>query len=210
MSKAPAVTLVDTGMGNLRSVSRALVRAGADVQVTDAPSAIEAAERLVVPGQGGFSECASALAGGLGDAISAYIATGRPYFGICLGMQILFDSSEEAPGASGLGIVKGSVQRLDPGADPDEPGRRLKVPHMGWNQVSGAHPLLPSGEWFYFVHSYHCVPDDPALTIGVAEYGQSICAAVARDNIFACQFHPEKSQHAGAAMLRRFVEGTWS
>ncbi len=210
MTGARAVTVVDTGMGNLRSVARALVRAGADVQVTDAAPRVRDAERLVVPGQGGFAECAQALAGGLGGAIEAYIATGRPYFGICLGMQILFGSSEEAPGVSGLGILEGHVERLAPGLDPDEHGRRLKVPHMGWNEVVSEHPALPARDWFYFVHSYHCVPDDPRLTVAVAEYGPSICAAVASENIFACQFHPEKSQHAGAAMLTRFVEGRWS
>ena len=210
MTGARAVTVVDTGMGNLRSVARALARAGAEVRVTSASAEVHRAERLVVPGQGGFAECAEALSGGLGEAIAAYIATGRPYLGICLGMQILFDSSEEAPGAVGLGILDGRVERIAPGSDPDEPGRRLKVPHMGWNEVLSEHPLLPPRDWFYFVHSYHCVPRDPNLTVGVAEYGGSICAAVASDNVFACQFHPEKSQGAGAALLTRFVEGTWS
>ena len=206
----PRVCLVDTGMGNLRSVERALTRAGALVSSTREPSEVRGAERLVVPGQGGFGECARALADGLGEVIREHIASGRPYLGICLGMQILFESSEEAPGAAGLGLFRGDVQRLTPGVDPDDPERRLKVPHMGWNQVRGEHPLLPDGEWFYFVHSYRCVPADEGLAVGASDYGQSVCAAVARDNVFACQFHPEKSQRAGALLLERFVEDRWS
>ncbi|MBX3276078.1 MAG: imidazole glycerol phosphate synthase subunit HisH [Sandaracinaceae bacterium] len=207
---APRVLVADTSMGNLRSVARALERAGAHVAVTDDPDALRAAPRLVVPGQGGFGECALAFSRGLGDAVREHIASGRPYLGICLGMQVLFEASAEAPGARGLGLFAGTVERLAAAPDPDDPRRRLKVPHMGWNEVEGRHPLLPEREWFYFVHSYACVPRDPALRVGETDYGQPICAAVARENVFACQFHPEKSQRAGARLLERFLERRWS
>ncbi len=204
---APRVLVADTGMGNLRSVARALERAGAAVSVTADPDALRGAPRLVVPGQGGFGECARALDSGLGEAVREHVDAGRPYLGICLGMQILFASSAEAPGARGLSILPGTVERLESGPDPDDPTRRLKIPHMGWNEVVGRHPLLPAREWFYFVHSFCCVPDEEALWVGEADYGQRVCAAVARENVFACQFHPEKSQHAGARLLERFLAG---
>ncbi len=207
---APRVLVADTGMGNLRSVARALERAGAEVSVTADPEALARAPRLVVPGQGGFGECALALRGGLGEAVREHVASGRPYLGICLGMQILFESSAEAPGAPGLGLFPGTVERLAAAPDPDDPARRLKIPHMGWNEVVGRHPLLPAREWFYFVHSFCCVPSDAAIVVGEAEYGQPVCAAVARENVFACQFHPEKSQRAGARLLEGFLGAAWS
>lgn len=204
------VRVLDTGMGNLRSVARALERAGADVAVITDPDLVRGAPRLVVPGQGSFGDCARALAaGGLGEAICEHIGSGRPYLGICLGMQMLFEGSDEAEGR-GLGLFEGRVVALEGGADPADPARRLKVPHMGWNEVDGAHPLLPEREWFYFVHSFVCAPDDPGVTVGEAAHGQRFCAAVARENLFACQFHPEKSQRAGASLLERFLEGAWS
>lgn len=210
MSDTAGLCVVDMGMGNLRSVMRALARAGVQATLTGDPEAVRAADRVVVPGQGGFGGCAQALRGGLGDALREHIAAGRPYLGICLGMQVLFESSEEAPGEAGLGVFEGAVKRVVPGDDPDEPGRRLKVPHMGWNQVRGRHALLPELEWFYFVHSFACVPRDAELTVGEADYGVPICAAVARDNVFACQFHPEKSQRAGERLLSQFLEAKWS
>jgi len=209
MSEA-RVCVLDMGMGNLRSVARALARAGGAPEITADPAAARGFDRLVVPGQGAFRDCAAALSGPLGEVIREHIAAERPYLGICLGMQALFESSAEAPGAAGLGIFAGTVDRLEPGEDPDEPGRRLKVPHMGWNQVEGSHPLLPERDWFYFVHSYACVPADPPIVVGRAQYGGPVCAAVARGHVFACQFHPEKSQRAGAALLERFLEGRWS
>jgi glutamine amidotransferase len=202
------VLLVDTSMGNLRSVARALERAGAEVEVSGDPDRVRASDRIVVPGQGAFGDGAKALADGLGAVIAEHIARDRPYLGICLGMQLLFDASEEAPGARGLGVLAGTVRRFGGDlVDPDEPARRLKVPHMGWNVVDGA----GNGEWFYFVHSYYCDPTDAALIAGRASYGAPFCAAIARGAMFACQFHPEKSQRAGAALLARFVEGrSWS
>lgn len=203
------VVLVDTSMGNLRSVARALDRAGAEVTLSADPEAVRGADRVVVPGQGHFRDCAKALAGGLGEALRAHVDAGRPYLGICLGMQILFERSEEAEDVAGLGLFPGAVRRFaDDLVDTD--GRALKVPHMGWNVVRGAHPLLDPEAWLYFVHSYHCVPADPSLTVGTAEYGAPFCAAIAKDNVFACQFHPEKSQRAGARVLERFLEDAWS
>jgi len=207
---AARVCVLDMGMGNLRSVARALARAGGEPEITADPEVARGYDRLVVPGQGAFRDCAAALSGPLGDVIREHIAAERPYLGICLGMQALFESSAEAPGAAGLGVFEGTVDLLAPGDDPDEPGRRLKVPHMGWNEVDGAHPLLPERDWFYFVHSYACVPADPSIVVGTAQYGGPVCAAVARGHVFACQFHPEKSQRAGAALLERFLEGRWS
>ncbi|MEQ8461257.1 MAG: imidazole glycerol phosphate synthase subunit HisH [Sandaracinaceae bacterium] len=203
------VVLVDTSMGNLRSVARALDRAGAEITLSADPEAVRGADRVVVPGQGHFRDCAKALAGGLGEALRAHVDAGRPYLGICLGMQILFERSEEAEDVAGLGLFPGAVRRFaDDLVDTD--GRALKVPHMGWNVVRGAHPLLDPEAWLYFVHSYHCVPADPSLTVGTAEYGAPFCAAIAKDNVFACQFHPEKSQRAGARVLERFLEDAWS
>ncbi len=207
----PSVLVVDTSMGNLRSVARALARAGAEVEVSADPERVRAADRVVVPGQGAFGDCARALDAGLRDALAEHLARDRPYLGICLGMQILFGESEEAPGARGLGVFAGTVRRFDRDLrDPRDPERRLKVPHMGWNEVEGAHPLLPARAWFYFVHSYWCEPSDRELAVGTSEHGRPFCAAVARGATFACPFHPEKSQRAGAALLSRFVEGSWS
>jgi glutamine amidotransferase len=206
-----AILVVDTSMGNLRSVARALTRAGAEVEVSGDPERVRRADRLVVPGQGAFGDCARALDAGLREVLAEHVAKDRPYLGICLGMQVLFASSEEAPGAQGLGLFPGAVRRFASDLrDPDDPSRRLKVPHMGWNEVEGRHPLLPPRDHFYFVHSYHCVVDDPSLVVGTAEYGHPFCAAVARGALFACQFHPEKSQAAGARLLARFVEDAWS
>ena len=197
------VVIVDLGMGNLRSVARALERAGGRVTVSSDPDVVATAPRLVVPGQGHFADCARAMDGAMGEACRAHIVSGRPYLGLCLGMQILFDESEEAPGARGLGVFAGRVVRF---ADDTilADGTRRKIPHMGWNVVEGARF---EDDWFYFVHSFHCVPNDPSIVIGVSEYGERVCAAVARDNVMACQFHPEKSSSAGARVLERFLAG---
>jgi len=209
---ASDVLVVDLGLGNLRSVLRALERAGARPELSADPDRVVGAARLVVPGQGAFGDCAVALGRGLGEAIARAIARGTPYFGICLGMQLLFETSEEAPGARGLGLVAGRVVRFESGTRDPETDEVLKVPHMGWNEVRAEHPLLPARAYFYFVHSYHCVPDAAARAwvVGTATYGVELCAAVARDNVLACQFHPEKSQEDGHRLLCRFVEGRWS
>ncbi|HXU61002.1 MAG TPA: imidazole glycerol phosphate synthase subunit HisH [Polyangia bacterium] len=198
------IVVADLGSGNLRSVEKALAAVGADVQVSADPDAIARADRLVVPGQGAFGACAVALnqgGGAMRQALKAFIATQRPYFGICIGMQLLFEASEENPGAQGLGVLPGQVRRF-----AGHPG--LKVPHMGWNQTRrgpAAADGVPDGAFFYFVHSYYpdpARPEDVALT---SEHGAPFCAAVARGPLFATQFHPEKSQAAGLALLRRFA-----
>ncbi len=207
MLSSHAVVIADLGVGNLRSVARAVQRAGGDVTITADPDALLRAGRVIVPGQGAFRDCGVALERGFGEALRSVIAKGNPYLGLCLGMQLLFDESEEAEGARGLGHFPGRVVKFATDMR-DALGNRLKVPQMGWNAVSGSHPLLAQEPaWFYFVHSYYCVPEDPSVVVGTAEYGKPYCVAVARDNVFACQFHPEKSQEEGHRLLQRFVGG---
>lgn len=208
--KGGRVAIVDLGLGNLHSVAKAFERAGASPELSADPDVLLGADRLVLPGQGAFKECAQALAGEIGDAVRAWIDSGRPYLGICLGMQALFESSEEAPGAKGLGIFPGEVQRF--GRDlSDADGNPLKVPHIGWNQIDSVHPVFENGEWYYFVHSYYCVPRDESLIAATTDYGGPFCSAIARDNVLACQFHPEKSQHAGARVISHFLgDISWS
>jgi glutamine amidotransferase len=207
------IVVCDVGLGNLRSVERALLevaRAGKDhIEVTSDPTRVALADRLVMPGQGGFGDCARALGGGLGDAVRAHFAAQRPYLGICLGLQILFGSSQEAPGCAGLGVLEGSVRRLEDGVETPS-GAPLKIPHIGWNiaePTSNASEmqLLRGSEYFYFVHSFAVVPEDTRVIAGTTEYGSRFASAVAYENVFACQFHPEKSQHAGLALLSRFL-----
>jgi glutamine amidotransferase len=209
------IVIVDVGLGNLRSVERALTRAADDaralasVAITRDPDAIARADKVVVPGQGAFRDCARALSGNgfeLGEAVLESIRRGTPYLGICLGMQVLFASSEEAPGCGGLGIFEGDVARL-PDRAPN--GETLKIPHIGWNTADtrlGSGALLPAEPtYFYFVHSYAVRPRDPALVAATTDYGSPFVSAVAKDNVLAVQFHPEKSQEAGLALLARFV-----
>jgi len=204
----PRIAVADTGSGNLRSVEKALARAGADVLVTSDADALARADKIVVPGQGAFGGVVAGLArngGALRQAVLGAIRSGKPYLGICLGLQVLFESSEEDPTCEGLGVLPGVVRHFAPAPD-------LKIPHMGWNRTLRAQvepsPVLrafPDGTYFYFVHSYFAVPartEDVALT---SDHGIPFCAAVARDNLFACQFHPEKSQGAGLALLSAFV-----
>ncbi len=200
------LAIVDLELGNLHSVRTAFERAGVTPSLVTTPEEVRAASRLVVPGQGAIAQCSAALKkDGLGEALLEKIRGGTPYLGICLGMQALFEESEESPGAPGLGLFEGRVVRFGAGMKSPE-GARLKVPHMGWNAVAASHPFMDDGAHYYFVHSYHCVPVDDSIIVGRAEYGVSVCAAVAKDNVFACQFHPEKSQHAGARLIRRFLE----
>jgi imidazole glycerol-phosphate synthase subunit HisH len=207
------VVVCDVGIGNLRSVERALLEACSlagrhdDVEVTRDPSRVASADRLVMPGQGGFGDCARALGAGMGDAVRAHLAAERPYLGICLGLQVLFESSEEAPGCGGLGVLPGRVVKLEDGTDPLT-GSSLKIPHTGWNvadPTSNAGLLSGRPEHFYFVHSYVVAPSDPAVVAATTDYGQRFVSAVAFKNVFACQFHPEKSQRAGLALLERFL-----
>lgn len=204
------VAIVDLGLGNLHSVAKAFERAGATPTLSADPEVLLRADRLVMPGQGAFKECAHALAGELGDVVRAWIDSGRPYLGICLGMQALFESSEEAPGEEGLGLFRGTVQRFATDL-VDREGRALKVPHIGWNQIESNHPVFEDGQWYYFVHSYYCVPEDESLVAATTDYGGPFCSALAKDNVLACQFHPEKSQRAGARLIAHFLgDVSWS
>jgi glutamine amidotransferase len=208
------VVVVDVGLGNLRSVERALVRAASDagidvrVRVTPDADAIARADKVVVPGQGAFRDCARALGDGrgLGDAIRASIASGKPYLGICLGLQVLFETSDEASGCAGLAVLAGDVVRLP---DRDASGAQVKIPHIGWNTVepgAAATSVLPRDpSWFYFVHSFAVRPRDPSVIAATTAYGATFVSAVAKDNVLAVQFHPEKSQGAGLALLTRFL-----
>ena len=196
------IAVLDVCSGNLRSVERALAHVGASVVVTRDPAVVRTADKLVVPGQGAFGVFMKGLADrGLGDVLRERIAAGTPYLGICLGLQVLFEHSEEGD-CAGLGVLRGEVTRLRP-HDP-----RLKIPHMGWNPVRAKRPVpgLADGAYVYFVHSYRVVPADPSITALEADHGEPFCAAIQSNNLLACQFHPEKSQGVGLAMLRAFVE----
>ncbi len=196
------IAVVDVCLGNLRSVERALEHVGAEVVVTRDPETVRRADKIVVPGQGAFGVFMRGLAErGLGEALRASIAAGTPYLGICLGLQVLFEHSEEGD-VAGLGLLRGKVVRFRP-TDPT-----LKVPHMGWNRVTAKQPVpgLADGAYVYFVHSYFVVPADPSIVALEATHGQTFCAAIRSANLFACQFHPEKSQAVGLGMLRAFAE----
>ena len=195
------IAIIDYGMGNLRSVTNAFRRLGADIAVTRDESVIRGAHALVLPGVGAFGKCVENLKNfGLFDLLKGQIAEGKPYLGICLGMQILLESSEETPGIAGLGVIKGRVVRFR-GA--------MKIPHMGWNSVEVVKPSeifdsIPSGSYFYFVHSYFPEPEE-SVSATVTDYGVRFTSSLQKANIFACQFHPEKSQAIGLRLLGNFV-----
>ena len=199
----PEIVVVDYDAGNLRSVQRALEAVGQRPVVTSDPRDVDRAEALVLPGVGSAQDCMRKLdARGLVQPLKDYAASGRPFLGVCVGLQLLFDCSEEGGGVECLGIVPGKVRRF-----PNAPG--LKVPQIGWNAVSfrRSHPLLqdiPDGSYFYFVHSYYADPDEPEITIGAADYGVDFTAIVARDNVLATQFHPEKSADRGLRIYANF------
>lgn len=200
-----SLAILDLGLGNLHSVARAFERVGARPEVTLDPDRVRQMDRIVVPGQGAFRRCMTALEGGLGEALLEHIGRGKPYLGLCLGMQALLESSEEAPGVPGLGVFDGAVLRFAGDLRGDD-GRPLKVPQIGWNRIESRSPSFEDGAWFYFVHSYYCAPTDPEVVVATADYGGPYCVAVERENVLACQFHPEKSHHAGARLLSRFLE----
>jgi glutamine amidotransferase len=205
------IAVVDYGMGNLRSVAKALafVAPDEDVHVTADPAAIRRAERVVLPGQSAMPDSMRCLdATGLRDVVLE-VMRDRPFLGVCLGLQMLFDTSEEGPTAC-LGVIPGRVVRFRDEAMRLPGGERLKVPHMGWSpvQATRAHPLwtgIEPGERFYFAHSYHPAPADLAATAATADYPAPFTCAIARANIFAVQFHPEKSHRAGLRLLANFV-----
>jgi len=205
----PLITMIDYGGSNLRSAHKALEAAGARVRVTDDPAIVRAAARLVLPGVGAFGAGMAALrARGLAEATVDAVAAGATLLGICLGMQFLFDESEEMGRHAGLGLLAGRVVRFPVGLAHD--GRRLKVPHVGWNEIEPAGaPLLLNGigqaAHAYFVHSFYCAPADAADVLAYADYGGRFAAIVGRGRVFGYQFHPEKSQRVGLRLLRNYI-----
>ena len=200
------VTIIDYGSGNLRSVQKALERVGVEGRITDDPNVVAESSRLVLPGVGAFGDAIRALRGrGLVEPILAHIRADKPFLGICMGLQLLFESGSEGGHHEGLGVLAGEVNRFDL-------PRGMKIPHMGWNQVSWNQasgrdggvvpPVGVDGDHFYFVHSYVARPRDETVIAATSDYGGPFCAAVARGRLFATQFHPEKSQSAGMELLR--------
>ena len=197
------ILIVDYGMANLRSVQKALERVGASGEISGEPQRIAEADRVILPGVGAFRDAMARLReAGLVEPLLAHMKAGKPFFGICLGMQLLFDRSHEDGLHAGLGVFAGDVVRFEPA-----PG--FKVPHMGWNSLRVRQPAPAlaglDGQAVYFVHSYHPVPTDPSIIAAEADYPTPFTAAVWRDNVFATQFHPEKSQAVGLKMLRQFA-----
>ena len=224
MTSPKTVAVIDYGVGNLRSVSQAVQHvaqgSGVDVIVTSNPAEVMAAERIVLPGQGAIADCMHELAeSGLLESV-LHAAANKPLFGVCVGMQMLLTHSAEGRpgdggvGTQGLGLIPGEVLKFDLAGQLQADGSRYKVPQMGWNQVkqsAPAHPLwagVPDESYFYFVHSFYARPSDARHTAGMANYGQPFTAAIARDNIFATQFHPEKSATQGLALYRNFLNWT--
>lgn len=211
------IALIDYGMGNLGSVEKALRAVGCEPVITGDRRVLEEADGLVLPGVGAFDDCMAGLADERGECLEGLadkglvgplkelVASGKPFLGICLGLQMLFETSEEGR-RPGLGIFPGRVERFK---------HSLKIPQIGWNQVWLKQDVphfagVPDGSWFYFVHSYYVVPEDPSIVATTTEYGYEFCSAIWKDNVFACQYHPEKSQEVGLAVLanfRRLSEG---
>jgi glutamine amidotransferase len=197
-------TIVDYGSGNLRSVQKAFERLGHSAAITSDPDVVASAERLVLPGVGAFGDAMRELgARGLIEPIVAHLRADRPFLGICMGLQLLFESGLEGGRHAGLGVLPGEVVRFDLPAG-------FKVPHMGWNAVRWRDAWRPAtdGEHFYFVHAYHARPTDPSVVAATADYGGPFCAAVRRGRLFATQFHPEKSQAAGLELLAEWLSST--
>ena len=218
MATLKTVAVVDYGMGNLRSVSQGVkhvaANSGFEVIVTSSAQQVLNADRVVLPGQGAIADCMHELqASGMLEAV-LHAAANKPLFGVCVGMQMLLDHSSEGRGADGtlgLGLIPGDVLKFDLAGKTQPDGSRYKVPQMGWNQVyqtAPVHPVwagVPDGAYFYFVHSFYACPSDARHTAGEADYGARFTAALARDNIFATQFHPEKSAEHGLALYRNFL-----
>ncbi len=206
---AQRIAIVDYGMGNLRSVEKALAHVAPEalIAITDEPEAIGSADRVVFPGQGAMPDCMSRLAGrGLGEAVREAAAS-KPFLGLCIGLQMLFEHSDEGD-TPGLAILPGEVLAFARAELTREAG--LKIPHMGWNEAWQVNPHalwrgIEDGARFYFVHSFYCAPRDPALTAAISRYPHAFTSAIARDNIFATQFHPEKSSTAGLRLLENFA-----
>jgi len=204
------ITIIDYGMGNLRSVQKGFEKVGFAAKVTDNAEEVTKAEKLVLPGVGAFKDCMDNLReGGFIEPIRRHVTAGKPFLGICLGLQLLFSESEEFGRHQGLGIIPGRVVRFP--ADMRLAEEELKVPHMGWNQIRLQQDIplfrgIADGTSVYFVHSYYVVPDDPKDIAAVTDYGIEFCSAICRGNVMATQFHPEKSQQVGLRILRNFGE----
>jgi glutamine amidotransferase len=208
MSSSAKIAVIDNGICNLRSVTKAFEAIGATPVVVHSPSEISREiDGLMLPGVGALGDCVAALrASKLDDTVRGWINEGRPFLGVCLGMQALFDSSEENGGVTGLGIFPGNVVRF---RRPPQ----FKIPHMGWNTITFTQPVSPlaaslktSGENVYFVHSFYCMPADPSLVLAECDYGGNFTAAIGRGNCFATQFHPEKSQAKGLQIYKNFAD----
>ena len=198
------IGIIDYGMGNLGSVSNACRFLGLDAKIITRKSEMDSCRAVVLPGVGAFGDCMGHLAAhDFVSAIEGWVQAGKPLMGICLGLQALFDSSDESPGIPGLGIFPGTVKRFDL-------PRELKVPQIGWNRINEVQPDCPmfdgieNGAFFYLVHSYYVCPDEESIVAGETEYGIDYCSCIWKDSVFATQFHPEKSQAAGLRMLRNF------
>ncbi len=196
------VAIVDYDAGNTLSVTRALEKVGAKVDLTSDPERVGAADAVVLPGVGAFGDCMRKLRDrGMDEACREAFRSGKPFLGVCVALQVIFEGSEESPGVEGLGLMSGEVMRFE--------GDRLKVPHMGWNEVSLVrdHPVLQSldGDAFYFVHSYYPVPEDTGDLIGETDYAMRFCSVAGRENLVAVQFHPEKSSRAGLKLYENFL-----
>lgn len=198
------IAIIDYGRGNLHSVEKAFAKVGTEAVITSDAAVIGGAEKVVLPGVGAFGDCMENLTRrGLVDVIHQVIEKGTPFLGICLGLQLLFEGSEEDPGVPGLGIIRGHVRKIV------APG--LKIPHMGWNslQMGTASPLftaVPEKPYVYFVHSYHAVPSDPSVVTAATFYGEEVTAAIGQGHVQAVQFHPEKSSALGLTILKNFKE----
>jgi imidazole glycerol-phosphate synthase subunit HisH len=201
----PTIAIIDYGMGNLRSVQKGFAHVGVAAEITRDVATIERARGVVLPGVGAFGACMDNLRDyGLVDAVRRVIERGTPFLGICLGLQLLFDESEEFGPVRGLGVLGGRCVRFRQRDDPD-----FRIPHMGWNQIQKQQTPevlagVDDGAFVYFVHSYYVEPRDPGLIATVTDYGGEFVSSIARDNLFACQFHPEKSQGVGLRILRNF------
>ena len=193
------ITIIDYKSGNLKSISNGFKKIGADFQITDDKETIANSDYLVLPGVGAFGSAMKNLES-LKDVIFEHVNDDKPFLGVCLGQQVLMSSSEESPGVKGLDLFKGHVEKLPEG---------VKIPHMGWNRlnVTNDSPILEGidGEYFYFVHSYHVIPDDDEIVAGTCGYGNSVVASLSQNNLFSTQFHPEKSSKAGLKILKNFT-----
>ena len=211
MSQITKIALLDYGMGNLHSVSKALSLVGAEVAITNDPKVVAAADKIVFPGVGAMRDCMIGMHEAGIDKVVREAIFNKPVMAICVGMQALFEQSSENGETACLGILDGTVKAFDP-TWVDEQGNTIKVPHMGWNTITDmdfAHPLwnrIEDNQHFYFVHSYYCQPTNSSQTSSICDYGQPFCASIIQDNLFATQFHPEKSHTAGLQLLKNFVQ----